>query len=269
MGDAMSAGTVGLEREVEMKAAEFKAARRVHRALTAGVEKRVLQWMAERLPGWVSSDHLTALGLAAQMGAGLGYALARYRRGWLWVVMVCVVLNWFGDSMDGTLARVRARLGTSKERPRYGFYVDHVVDVLGATAMMCGLGASGLVHWEVAAAMLVGFLLLASESYLATHTLGRFEMSQGMFGPTEIRILLIAGNVALLRNPWAHVLGHRWLLFDVGGVIASVGMLGMLLVVTARHAAQLYRAEPLLRYVEEPLLHLEEPLLRDGAEARP
>ncbi len=111
--------------------------------------------------------------------------------------------------------------------------------------MMCGLAVSGMVHWPVAAAMLVGFLLVASESYLATYTLGRFEMSQGMFGPTEIRLLLIAGNLALLRNPWAHVFGRTWLLFDVGGVIAAAGMLGMLLLVTMRHTWQLFREEPL------------------------
>jgi len=93
--------------------------------------------------------------------------------------------------------------------------------------------------------MLVGFLLLASESYLATYTLGRFEMSQGMFGPTEIRLLLIAGNVALMRSPFTAIFGHRWLLFDVGGVIGAAGMFGMAAWVTARHTAELYRQEPL------------------------
>ena len=125
-------------------------------ALTAGLERRVLEWMAERAPGWVSSDGLTALGLAAQFGAGVCYALARYRREALLGVVVCVVLNWLGDSLDGTLARVRGQ-----QRPRYGFYVDHMVDVLGAVALMGGLACSGLVHWRVAMAMLVGFLLLS------------------------------------------------------------------------------------------------------------
>ena len=149
-------------------------------------------------------------------------------------------MNWFGDSMDGTLARVRGQ-----QRPRYGFYVDHMVDVFGAVALMCGLGCSGLVHWQVAIAMLVAFLLLSCESYLATYTLSEFQLSQGMFGPTEIRLLLIAGNVALLRSPYSNILGHRWLLFDVGGVIATVGMLGMAVALTVRHIAQLYREEPL------------------------
>src|ERR1700689_1123207 len=120
----------------------FTPARRVNQALTASLEKRALQWMACRAPHWLSSDQLTVLGLSAQIGAGVGYALSRYNRGALVLVILCVVLNWFGDSIDGTLARVRCQL-----RPRYGFYVDHMVDIFGSVALMCGLGLSGLVHW--------------------------------------------------------------------------------------------------------------------------
>jgi archaetidylinositol phosphate synthase len=218
----------------------FRNARRVNEALTARIEKRALVWMAERAPGWVSSDGLTLLGLGAQFGAGICYALARYDRRALLLVIVCVVLNWLGDSLDGTLARVR-----QQPRPRYGFYVDHMVDVFGSVALMCGLGCSGLLHWQTAIAMLVAFLLLSSESYLATYTLSCFELSQGLFGPTEIRILLIVGNVALLRSPYSTLFGHRLLLFDVGGVIAAVGMFAMVIFVTVRHTVQLYREEPL------------------------
>ena len=221
---------------------KFVAAGRVHGALTASVEKRVLVWMAERAPGWVTSDGLTLLGLGAQVGAGLSYAMVRWDRRWLWGVMGCIVLNWVGDSLDGTVARVRGL-----QRPRYGFYVDHVLDVVGSIALMVGMGCSGVVHWAVAMAMLVGFLLLASESYLATYALGRFEMSQGWFGPTEIRLLMIAGNVALLRSFYSHVLGHVVLLFDLGGSIAAVGMAAMAVWVIARHTVQLYREEPLPR----------------------
>ena len=218
----------------------FTSARRVNEALTASMEKRVLVWMAERAPAWVSSDGLTLLGLGAQIGAGICYALSRYDRRALVLVIVCVVLNWLGDSLDGTLARVR-----QQQRLRYGFYVDHMVDVFGSVALMGGLACSGLLHWQTAIAMLVAFLLLSSESYLATYTLSCFELSQGLFGPTEIRLLLIAGNVALLRSPYSTLFGHRMLLFDVGGVIAAVGMFAMAVIVTVRHTAQLYREEPL------------------------
>jgi archaetidylinositol phosphate synthase len=231
-GEEMSTGT--------MMAAGFRTARRMNHSLTAAVEKRALVWMAERAPKWVTSDGLTALGLAAQIAAGACYALARYDRRALLLGIVCLALNWLGDSLDGTLARAR-----KQERPRYGFYVDHVVDVVGATALMAGLGWSRLLHWETAAAMLVAFLLLSAESYLATYTLGCFELSQGFFGPTEIRILLALGNLALLRSPYATVFGHRMLLFDVGGAIAASAMLAMALIVAARHTAELYRQEPL------------------------
>jgi phosphatidylglycerophosphate synthase len=218
----------------------FVHASRINRSLTAEPEKRLLMWMAARAPRWVTSDGLTLLGLLAQIGAGAFYALSRYGDGWLTGVIVCIVLNWFGDSMDGTLARVR-----NQQRPRYGFYVDHMVDILGATAMMCGLGFSGFVHWQVALAMLIAFLLLSAESYLATYALSCFQMSQGIFGPTEIRVLLIIGNLALLRSPYATVMGHRMLLFDVGGGIAAAVMLAMAIAVAARHTAELYRQEPL------------------------
>jgi archaetidylinositol phosphate synthase len=120
-----------------------------------------------------------------------------------------------------------------------------MVDILGAIALMGGLGLSGFLHWQTAIAMLIAFLLLASESYLATYTLSRFQLSQGVFGPTEIRILLIAGNLALLRSPYSTVFGHRMLLFDLGGTIAAVCMFATAIVLTVRHTAQLYREEPL------------------------
>ena len=147
-------------------AAVFQTARRVNQSLTADVEKRALLWMAERAPSWVTSDQLTALGLSAQIGAGIFYALSRYNRYALLLVIVCLALNWLGDSLDGTLARVR-----KQQRPRYGFYVDHMVDIFGSVALMCGLGYSGYLQWQTAVAMLVAFLLLSSESYLATYTL--------------------------------------------------------------------------------------------------
>jgi len=218
----------------------FQNARRVNQSLTAHIEKRALTWMAERAPRRVSSDQLTLLGLGAQIAAGLCYALARWEPRALLLAIVCLALNWLGDSLDGTLARVRRQ-----ERPRYGFYVDHMVDILGAVALMCGLGASGLLHWPIAMAMLIAFLVLSSESYLATYTLSRFELSRGFFGPTEIRILLVLGNLAALRSPYSTVFGHRLLLFDLGGAIAAAAMAVMAIGVAARHTAELYRQEPL------------------------
>jgi phosphatidylglycerophosphate synthase len=218
----------------------FQPAQRINQSLTASLEKRGLEWMAQRAPHWLTSDQLTALGLAAQIGAGLSYALSRYNHYALLLVIACIALNWFGDSMDGTLARVRR-----KSRPRYGFYVDHIVDAFGAIALMSGLALSGFVHWQIAIGMLVGFLLLSCESYLATYTLSQFQMSQGLFGPTEIRILLIAGTLALLRSPFSTVFGYKLLLFDLGGIIATACMFATAIALSIRHTVQLYREEPL------------------------
>ena len=235
------ATTILSARSVAPENAEgFLSARRINQSLTASIEKRALQWMAERAPQWLSSDQLTLLGLGAQVAAGIFYALSRSNRTALLLVILCIALNWLGDSMDGTLARVRRQ-----QRPRYGFYVDHIVDIFGSVALMCGLGCSGLLHWPTAIAMLIAFLLLSSESYLATYTLSCFQLSQGIFGPTEIRILLIAGNLAVLRSPYATLFGHRMLLFDLGGAIAAVCMSAMSISVTLRHTAELYRQEPL------------------------
>jgi archaetidylinositol phosphate synthase len=220
--------------------AAFRIARRINQSVTATAEKRLLQWMAERAPAWLTSDQLTILGFLAQIGAGVFYALSRFSSTMLLLVIVCLAINWFGDSMDGTLARTRRQ-----QRPRYGFYVDHMVDVLGAVALMCGLGYSGFLHWQTAIAMLIAFLILSCESYLASYTLSCFQLSQGLFGPTEIRLLLIIGNLALLHSPYSVIFGHRMLLFDLGGIIAAAAMFVMAIVVAARHTAELYRQEPL------------------------
>ena len=226
----------------QSKATDFTDARRVHPAITARYEKRLLVWLARHVPGSINSDHLTALALAAQVGAGAAYAFASRNPALaLWVVNLFLVLNWLGDSLDGTLARVR-----QQQRPRYGFYVDHIVDTLGALALMTGLGLSGYLHWPVAIAMLVCFYVLAIESYLATYTIGQFHISHGLFGPTEIRILLIAGNVALsTSHQFVNVAGQHFLLFDLGGAIAIIGMSGMALAAIGRHTVALFRAEPL------------------------
>jgi phosphatidylglycerophosphate synthase len=218
----------------------FATAPRINRSLTASAEQQALHFLASRIPRWVTSDHLTLLGLLAQVAAGASYAVAGKHRMALLAVSLCLVLNWFGDSLDGTVARIR-----NQQRPRYGFYVDHMVDILGALALMTGLAASGFAHWPVALAMLIAFLVLSAESYLATYTLGRFQLSTGLFGPTEIRLLLILGNFALLRSPYSHIAGHTFLLFDVGGVISTACMFATALTLTARHTAQLFREEPI------------------------
>jgi phosphatidylglycerophosphate synthase len=219
--------------------ANFRQATRVQGSFLAAAEKRALVWMAESMPAWINSDHLTVPGFAAQIATGVCYALAGHDRRMLLAAVVCLAVNWFGDSLDGTLARVRQR-----QRPRYGFYVDHIIDSIGAVAMMGGLALSGYIHPAIAVGLLIGFLLLSIQSYLATYTLGEFHLSMWRFGPTELRVLLAAGNLALFRWPW--VIHGRYRLFDIGGVIGLAGMLLMLVVVCAKNTVRLYREERIL-----------------------
>jgi len=215
---------------------DFQNAARIHQSFLAAAEKRALIWLAERIPRPINSDHLTALGFAAQLATGACYALASRDRRWLLVAIVCLALNWFGDSLDGTLARVR-----QQQRPRYGFYVDHMIDSIGATAMMLGLAYSGYMHPFIAIGLLIAFLLLSIQSYLATYTIGEFHLSFWKFGPTELRILLAVGNLALFR--WAWVIHGRYRLFDIGGAIGLIGMSLMLIASSLKNTIRLYREE--------------------------
>jgi archaetidylinositol phosphate synthase len=222
------------------KSVTFKDALRLQESLTAPAERKALAWIAARLPARMNSDHLTLIGFFSMFLAGVSYACARTYPAGLLFATVFLALNWFGDSLDGTLARLRNR-----QRPRYGFYVDHMIDTFGGLFLMGGLAISGLVDWKIAVGMFVAFLMLSVQVYLATYTVGTFQLSFAKFGPTEIRILLALGNVALWFHPDAHVIGSAYQIFDVGGVIAIVGMALMLIVSTIYNTAKLYRAETL------------------------
>jgi archaetidylinositol phosphate synthase len=211
---------------------------RVQESWVAAAEKQALLWLAARTPVGIGPDHLTILGLVAQIGAGVCYALAFWNRLALVGVIACLALNWLGDSLDGTLARVRQRL-----RPRYGFYVDHMVDSFGAVALMGGLALSGYMHPRIAIGLLIAFLMLSIQSYLATHALGEFRISFWRFGPTELRILLAFGNLALFWKPIVHLFGGQYRLFDVGGAIGLAGMSLMVIVFTLKNTIRLYREE--------------------------
>jgi len=220
----------------------FRNATRIQESLTAIPERKALLWLASRLPAAVNSDHLTLLGFVAMFLAGCSYALARWNPWGFILATLCLALNWFGDSLDGTLARVR-----NCQRPRYGFYVDHMIDSIGALFLMGGLAISGQVDWRIAAGMLIAFLLLSIESYLASYTLGIFRLSFAKFGPTEIRILLAIGNIALFFRPDAKIPGMPYRLFDFGGAIAIAAMAVMLLVAATSHTITLYREETTIK----------------------
>lgn len=219
---------------------EFVNATRSLTSVLAPIEKRTLVWLAERMPRAINSDHLTALALVAMAAAGAFYALARVWPPALMLVNVMLIINWFGDSLDGTLARVRNR-----QRPRYGFYVDHIVDCIGAALLLVGLGVSGYMHLEVALALLIAYLLVSAEVYLATYTRHTFTISYFKLGPTELRILLALANVAVLLRPTVTVLGHQALLFDLAGLAGAVGLVVVLLSSVTANTRALYREERL------------------------
>jgi phosphatidylglycerophosphate synthase len=209
-------------------------------SILSGAERRALVFLARRMPGAVNSDHLTVLGLAGMLGAGLCFWAAQVEPLALLGVLPLLALNWFGDSLDGTLARVRNR-----QRPRYGYYVDHVVDVFGAFFLLGGLGLSGYMTPWIAAALLIVYLMVVSEIYLAAYAVGTFRIHFLRLGPTELRILFAVGTLYLLHRPAVTILGTRALLFDVGGLCAIAGLAVTLLVSAFRNGRTLYLRETL------------------------
>jgi len=218
----------------------FKDANRVIVSVLAPAERKTLQFLAARMPARVNSDHLTVLALAAMIGAGLSFWLARFSPVGLLLVVICLALNWFGDSLDGTLARYR-----SHQRPRYGYYVDHIVDAFGALFLFGGLAASGFMSPLVAMGLLVGYLMLSAEIYLAAHVLGEFKITHFQMGPTELRILLAIGTLFLFVKSNVVIFGQSHRLFDVGGVVGIAGMFVTLVTAAVSHTRTLYAAEPL------------------------
>ena len=226
--------------ETTIQAKAFRDAQREQTSILAPLERAALYGFARRMPAWVNSDHLSVLGLAGMIGAGACYALTKRNPLMLHLVNVFIFLNWFGDSLDGTLARYRDR-----QRPRYGFYVDHIIDTYGILFLLFGMASSGYMSQRVAAAVLISYFMLAINSYLAAYSIGIFKISQWKLGPTELRLLLMIGNVFLFYRP--RVYHHRYLLFDVGGVIAAFGMSLMLVVLSIQHTHTLYKLERLPR----------------------
>jgi phosphatidylglycerophosphate synthase len=214
---------------------------RENKSLLAAVERRVLHWIARRLPASVTSDHLSAAGLTAMLAVGVGFASFRWTPWAAAIVLVALAVNWFGDSLDGTVARVRGQ-----ERPRYGFYVDHVIDLAGTTFLFAGLASSGLMSPMVAVTLLAVYLLVCAETYLATHAASVFRMSFLGVGPTELRLLLAAGALKATGDAWVSIGGLMTArLFDVGAIVAIVGLAGTFIVSAVNTTRRLYAAEPL------------------------
>ena len=209
--------------------------------LLARPEARVLEWIARRLPRWVMPDHLTALGVLAAFGIAAAYVLSNGDPVWLWAASGLLVVHWLGDSLDGTLARVRRT-----ERPRYGYYLDHLVDAIATALIGIGLGLSPHMLLVTGLVVVIAYLVLSINTYLETHALGVFSLGYGRLGPTEARLGLIALNALLALDvlPAVSVLGLGITMLDVVGLGAAAAMLLALGVRAARNLRELARREP-------------------------
>src|SRR3954471_18462946 len=209
--------------------------------LLANVEKRLLRWIAARLPRWIVPDDLTRLGVACAVAICAAYQLSNDGRWWLWVASALLVVHWLGDSLDGTLARVR-----KIERPRYGYYLDHLVDALSTAAIGIGLGLSPFMLLSVGTLIVVAYLVLSINVYLESYALGRFSIGYGKVGPTEMRVLLIALNTALALglNLRIDILGTTVTALDAAGASIAVGMIVLLAARARRNLRELAAEEP-------------------------
>ncbi len=223
-----------------MEAITVEKHKRELKSILTSAEAAALKWFAARMPSWVNSDHLTLLGLAGMALAGVFYYLSQWNPLLLHVVNLWIVVNWFGDSLDGTLARYRNRL-----RPRYGYYVDHILDNYGVLFLTAGMAFSGFISPWVAAAVLISYLLLNINIYLATSAVGVFKISFGILGPTELRALLMVGNLILISRPTVEIFGRQMLFFDVGGIVAAGSMFVILIISTILNTRKLYCLERL------------------------
>jgi archaetidylinositol phosphate synthase len=208
--------------------------------LLAPLEKKVLHSIARSLPNWVNSDHLTAIGFIGMVFSGICYSLAQSTPLALVGAVLFLGINWFGDSLDGTVARVRNR-----QRPRYGFYVDHILDSFGTLCLIGGLGLSPYMSGTIAMGLVIAYFLLSIELYLATYCVGVFRLSFGIWGPTELRVVLAVGTFIMYEKPIVSIAGQQYLLCDVSGVVAMTGMLLMTIVNTVRNTIRLYNEERL------------------------
>ena len=203
-----------------------KQSNRIQTSVLNAAEKKVLVWLAQRQPRWMTSDMLTAIGVAGAIVVAVGYALSNVHIGWLWLASLGFIINWYGDSLDGTLARVR-----DTQRPIYGFYLDHNVDGITMTIMCIGAGLSGMLNLYIAMAVLAIYLMLSILVYINAHLKGEFKLTYAGMGPTEFRLIMIVVNtlfatIAPLRA-WAvclDVFGMPIALgaFDIVGLIILV-----------------------------------------------
>lgn len=227
---------------------EKKQANRIQTSILAPYEKKVLVWLAERMPSWVTSDMLTLVGFIGSLIMATGYALSNLNLNWLWLSCFGLFVNWFGDSLDGSLARVR-----NAQRKTYGFFIDHNVDVVNEMIMFIGVGCSPLVNMSFAMFALVGYFMLSIYVYIDCHLKGEMRLTFGKLGPTEFRLMLIIVNILFIYVPWLSTWKKTvWLfhnefhvgLFDYIALAAAVLLIIFYIVGFFRDAAYYAKIDP-------------------------
>ncbi|MBA3666578.1 MAG: CDP-alcohol phosphatidyltransferase family protein [Sphingomonas sp.] len=209
----------------------MKPIERIQQNLLAVAERRVLNWLCARLPEWVKPDHLTSLGLVGALMVLTGYAASALHLGWLWLAIAGYCVHWFGDSLDGSLARFR-----DIERPRFGYFIDHSCDGLANFMIMAGLGLSPFVRFDVALFALTGYLLMSIHAFLSARVLGELKLSYIAAGPTELRVLLVAVTLSMFAiEPEPGWSPFDWLVGAAGAILLAIFVVQT--IVTARRIA--------------------------------
>lgn len=222
---------------------DIKKHKRVNDILLGPLERPALRWLAAHLPSWVTPDTCTWIGILGSVLIAVCYALSGWNRNFLWLASLGYVVNWFGDSLDGTLARFR-----HIERPRYGFFIDHTTDAISQMLIFVGLGLTPYVHFSVACLTLIAYLMLSVLVYVRTCVEGEFKISYGKLGPTEIRVLAILLNTAMYFGgvqTWNLSLGAlgQWQFtpYDLAAVAVAVLLLAFFMVTAVQETRRLAR----------------------------
>ena len=225
-------------------------AQRIQTSLLNAAEKRALVWLAERQPAWVTSDMLTWIGVAGAAICGAGFALSGLNINYLWLSSLGLVINWYGDSLDGTLARVR-----HTQRPKYGFFIDHTIDALTIALMCVGAGLSPLLRMDVALVVLAAYLVLSVYTYICAIVKDEFRLTYGCLGPTEFRLIIIIFNTLLIYTSWGEISYTLWGItfgiFDICGVAIAAVILGLQTSQWLKDRKRLSEADPLRKPVAE------------------
>lgn len=217
---------------------------RLQTSLLNAAEKKLLHKLAVRMPGWVTSDMLTYFGVVAAVFYAFFCWMANYNVHYLWAASFCLVLNWYGDSLDGTLARSR---GT--QRPKYGFFIDHSLDALTTCLFCVGLGLAPVMYLSIALFIMGGYLCMSIYTYLSTIVMDKFRLTYASLGPTEARLIIIAVFILYIFNPWSDVsvdiAGMPWSVFDITGVVVAAVIFLLYILSMIRDLRYLAKIDPL------------------------